>query len=334
MSHNSSYYANFLEKFRLRTEKQLKYDAKTPNDKPVVELPIDTSDSSTISDQTLNKGVESKRSQKLLRKDHIEGIKSFLSTKVDLNFTSKIQYTQIIAEFLDFSPDCEIDDYLNFLKFKSSTLGIPKLNEFVIEGTLIKYSNVLKQYIYYVHQKEVAQVKTVYYKKPYKVPTCPYPKITKKDAFIMYQNLLSKGKYEDGVMIHSMYELGLEPYRLSLLKWDSIAEDKTIKYFDHRSRSVKELKLSDNLYSELIYLKSWKRLKNLQINNEERKSLDGTTIVGGFIFSSKPTGIFNKFKRGFGGCLKGFNITPKDLILLSKCDEKSGNKKLYSRTNC
>ena len=146
--------------------------------------------------------------------------------------------------------------------------------------------------------------------------------------------ILSKGKYEDGVMIHSMYELGLESYGLSLLKWDSIAEDKTIKYFDHRSRSVKELKLSDNLYSELIYLKSWKRLKNLQINNEERKSLDKTTIVGGFIFSSKPTGIFNKFKRGFGECLKGFNITPKDLILLSKWDEKSRNKKLYSRTNC
>ena len=97
MSHNSNYYANFLEKFRLRTEKQLKYDAKTPNDKPVVELPIDTSDSSTISDQTLNKGVESKRSQKLLRKDHIEGIKSFLSTKVDLNFTSKILLSTMIT---------------------------------------------------------------------------------------------------------------------------------------------------------------------------------------------------------------------------------------------
>ena len=97
MSHNSNYYANFLEKFRLRTEKQLKYDVKTPNDKPVVELPIDTSDSSTIWDQTLNKGVESKRSQKLLRKDHIEGIKSFLSTKVDLNFTSKILLSSMIT---------------------------------------------------------------------------------------------------------------------------------------------------------------------------------------------------------------------------------------------
>ena len=150
----------------------------------------------------------------------------------------------------------------------------------------------------------------------------------------MYQSLLSKGKYEDGVMVHTIYELGLEPYILSLLKWESISERKIIRYFDHKSRKVNELKLSDDLYSELMSLKSWKRLKNSQIDNEERQSLDGTTIIGGFIFSSKPTGIFNKFKRGFGGCLKNIKITPKDLIILSKWDEKSENKKLYSRNMC
>ena len=112
-----------------------------------------------------------------------------------------------------------------------------------------------------LHQKEVVQINTVYYKKTYKVPNCPYPKITKKDAFNMHQSLLIKGKYEDGVMVHTIYVLGLEPHRLNLLKWESISERKIIRYFDHKSRTVKTLKLSDDLYSELMYLKSWKRLK-------------------------------------------------------------------------
>ena len=97
----------------------------------------DASGASTILGQNKNKGVELRKNQKLQRKDHIEGIKSFLLTKTDLNFTSKIQYTQTIIESLEFSPECSINNYLGFMKFKSSFLGLPKLNEFVIEGTLI-----------------------------------------------------------------------------------------------------------------------------------------------------------------------------------------------------
>ena len=169
--------------------------------------------------QNNNKGVEFRRYQKLLRKYHIVSIKSFLSTKTDLNFTSKIQYAKTITKFLEFSPECDIDDYLGFMKFKPPSFGFPKLNEFVIEETLIKYSNILKQYIFYVHQKEVVQIKTVYHKKPYKVPTCPFPKITKKDAFNMQQSLLSKGKYEDGVII--LLSSGTQPARLhSISEYD------------------------------------------------------------------------------------------------------------------
>ena len=140
----------FLEKFKSRIEKQQILDETALDDKSASVLATDVSVASTILDQSNNKGAEFWRNQKLLRKDHIESIKSFLSTKTYLNFTSKIQYIQIIIEFLEFSPECDIDDYLGFMKFKSTSLSFPKMNESVIEGTLIKYSNVIKQYIFYV----------------------------------------------------------------------------------------------------------------------------------------------------------------------------------------
>ena len=98
--------------------------------------------------------------------------------------------------------------------------------------------------------------------------------------------------------------------------WSSLADDKTIKYFDHKLREIIVVKISNELYSDLIYLKQLKALKNIQKNYDKRYSLDGTTFIGGFIFSSKPTGIFNRFKRRFGGALKIHKITPKDLVIL------------------
>ena len=75
-----------------------------------------------------------------------------------------------------------------------------------------------------------------------------------------------------------MYALGLEPYRLCLLKFESLKDNKTIKVFDHKSRSKIELKVTDELYNELLYLKKFKNLKNELNCFEERFSLDGTKI--------------------------------------------------------
>ena len=62
--------------------------------------------------------------------------------------------------------------------------------------------------------------------------------------------MLSKVKYkvEDAVLLHTIYELGLEPYRISLLMWSSLADDKTIKYFDHKLREIIVVKISNEIY--------------------------------------------------------------------------------------
>ena len=54
--------------------------------------------------------------------------------------------------------------------------------------------------------------------------------------------------------------------------------------------------------------------------------MDGVFVVGSFIFSTNPTGIYNKFNRKFGGILKDFDLTPRDLIVLSKYKERQEDK--------
>ena len=97
MSRNSSYYKDSIEKFKSRIKKQQIWDKTASDDKSTSVLAIDASGVSTILGGNDSKGVEFIRNQKLLKKYLIESIKSFLSTKTDLNFTSKIQYIKIIT---------------------------------------------------------------------------------------------------------------------------------------------------------------------------------------------------------------------------------------------
>ena len=109
-------------------------------------------------------------------------------------------------------------------------------------------------------------------------------------------------------MIHSMYELELEPYGLCLLTFESISKSKTIELWDHKSRQIVSIRLPEILFGKFEYLKIYRKLCNDLNKSEQRYSLDETLVEGTFIFQTKPTGIFNKLKKKFGGL-------PKDLML-------------------
>ena len=94
--------------------------------------------------------------------------------------------------------------------------------------------HVLKRYLHHIHNKEVVSIKVNYYNKPFKVSVNTIPKFSTKEVFECYQKLIDKDKVENAVLLHTIYELGLEPYIISLLMWSSLANDKTIKYFNHK----------------------------------------------------------------------------------------------------
>ena len=87
----------------------------------------------------------------------------------------------------------------------------------------------LKEILFFVHQKYPPTFKIEYFKIP-NSRNLNYPmKINKEKLFKFYETLIKHYKIEDTVLLHAMYFLGLEPYNLCLLKFESIKEDKTIK---------------------------------------------------------------------------------------------------------
>ena len=262
--------------------------------------------------------LEAKRSLKYHLNENVKSMSSFIKTLYPLKLNTIIDYTRIIHEFIEFSPQCKIQDYLEYLKFKTGYTGEESLDGFIVKESFIKHANIIRRFLSYLHHKEVPKVKIEYYKTPKRVDVNFYPKNTKEDIFKYYHTLLGNKKIEDAVLLHTMFSLCLDPYTLSLLTFESIQSNQTIVYWNYKTRSEVQLKLPADLYSELLYLKTWKKLKGKLNENEERRSMDDVYVVGSFIFSTNPTGIFNKFKRKFSGTLKDFNLTPKDMIILAK----------------
>ena len=115
--------------------------------------------------------------------------------------------------------------------------------------------------MHYVYEKETTPIQIEYYKKPLNVEINPYPKIKKSELFKFYTQLIESSKVEDAVLLHLMFSLGFEAYTVSLLKFESICEGKRIKYFDNKKRSSIEISLTNELYGDLIFLKTFKNLK-------------------------------------------------------------------------
>ena len=122
MEQITGYYRKIYQMFSNKRNKVQNSNENASKVKSTDELTNDLPKIQTIAVQNSSKSIKQKRNQKLIRKDQVESIKSFLSTLPDISISTKIQYTQIIYEFLSFSSECDIDDYESFLKFKSGTI--------------------------------------------------------------------------------------------------------------------------------------------------------------------------------------------------------------------
>ena len=103
--------------------------------------------------------LEEKRNQKFRHKENFECISSFIKTLPPLKLNTMINYIQIISNFMSFSPKCEIDDYIKYLKFKSKLTGDESLDDFVVKGTYVKHANILRRFLIFIHHKDIPKVK-------------------------------------------------------------------------------------------------------------------------------------------------------------------------------
>ena len=80
---------------------------------------------------TFNKSIfnssKSKRVSKLMYRDYDKNIKSYLSTLTHLQQSTLTDYAQTIASFLSFYPNCCLEDFENYLNFKSLYWNLQKM---------------------------------------------------------------------------------------------------------------------------------------------------------------------------------------------------------------
>ena len=124
--------------------------------------------------------LEEKRNQKFKHKENFECISSFIKTLPTLKLNTMINYIQIISNFMSFSPKCEIDDYIKYLKLKSKLTWDESLDDFDVKGTNVKHANILRRFLIFNHHKDIPKVKLEYYKTPKRVDINPYPKLSRK----------------------------------------------------------------------------------------------------------------------------------------------------------
>ena len=71
---------------------------------------------------------------------------------------------------------------------------------------------------------------------------------------------------------------------------------------------------------------------NLKLLYYEKVMIDKTILKRNFIVSFSPTNIYNRFKRRFGSTIIDFNLTPNDIVKLSKFNSQNESKDQYNRS--
>ena len=145
-------------------------------------------------------------------------------------------------------------------------------------------------------------------------------------------DLACKGQYQDALIIHLIYSLSLDPYHIYLLTYDCIIDKNQIQYWDYKSSSMKTCYLYYELWSDINLIKGYQEAENSQLRRTLRIMIDQTKIRGEFIINISPTNIYNRFHRKFWNSLKDFDLTPNDIIVLSKYNSKKWIKGVYNRS--
>ena len=148
----------------------------------------------------------------------------------------------------------------------------------------------------------------------------------------IYMKLMCKGQYQDALVIHLMYSLSLNPYHLYSLKYDDILSDNQIQYWDYKSSTYKTCYLYYELWSDINVIKQYQEAKYGILRKIVRIMIDKTKIRGVFIIDVSPTNIYNRFHRKFGKSIDDFDITPNDILQLSRFNAQKMTQGLYNRS--
>ena len=138
------------------------------------------------------------------------------------------------------------------------------------------------------------------------------------DTIAAYNQLLSFEQYDDALLLQLLYSLSLHPNNLCMLKFDDVDKDGFIHYIDFKTGKNSKILLDDDLICfALEYvcnkgegLKYFKMIKRALRNGKNREGI--------FIDNKTYQNVYKRFLNKFGGKLKWFNYTPKEIVSINE----------------
>ena len=143
---------------------------------------------------------------------------------------------------------------------------------------------------------------------------------------------LSLSQYQDALLLNIMYSLSLDPYHIYSLKYEDILNHNKIQYWDYKTSTSKICFLYCNLWSDINIIKKYKESKMVEYHKMIRVIINRTKIKVNFIINISPTNVNNWFNRRFGNIIDNFDLSPNDVIQLSKMNTQKECKGKYNRS--
>ena len=124
--------------------------------------------------------------------------------------------------------------------------------------------------------------------------------------------------FQDALILHIMYSIGINSETIVLLTFDSINENGKMRYFDTFKLKYVYIILNQNLIRDIKFFKDTMPEIKSETKNNFRCFQNKAIVMGEFIFEYNSSAIYNRFAICFGGKLPMFKYTPNQIVKLSE----------------
>ena len=106
-----------------------------------------------------------------------------------------------------------------------------------------------------------------------------------------YADLTDKKIFQDALILHLMYSVGINPVNLVLITYDSLNDSGKLKYFDTLKLSYVEITLNENLIEDILHFKEIMREIKSEAKHNFKCFKDKFVVIGEFIFEYTSSAI-------------------------------------------
>ena len=314
---SKSYYRAVYSRFWSKAEAKISNPQEGVD---VIEMPNDSSREEWMSEdhiEYIGDFIGCKRSAKELIKLHDDVISYYINELGDIDSKTIKKYGREVLKFITFEPTLNPERLQEFVESRFWSMTKEK-------GAYIRETDKTKRciqlimiFLQILYKGDIKNYNLKDFKLNYdKFDTSNLP-LTPELLFVAYDTLIQNKMYKDAILLHSLYSLSITVKTLCNIKYNNVSQSKTIEFYDFTINATREVYLCDELFNELMYLKTLSKLKTHNILSNSNEEISDTNIENQLIFGSSSSVIYRRFKNKFNHKIEWFIYTPGDIMKLS-----------------